>query len=68
MKNNKPENPKRRGFLLTAGVGGAGVIAAVTTAVGTNSAKPLPAVTGETKTGAYAETEHVNNYYRTARV
>ena len=34
MKDKKPENLKRRGFLLAAGVGSAGAVAAVAVATG----------------------------------
>lgn len=69
MKENKPENLKRRGFLLAAGVGGAGAVAAVAVGVGKDETKTAVAVvTPEEKAGGYAETRHVANYYRTARV
>ena len=67
MKDQKPENLRRRGFLLAAGVGGAGAVAAV--AVGADkAATPVATVSPEEKAGGYAETRHVSNYYRTARV
>jgi hypothetical protein len=66
MKNQQPENLKRRGFLLAAGVGSAGAVAAV--AVGKNAAPVVAAVKAEDKTGDYVETRHISNYYRTARV
>lgn len=68
MKEQKPENLKRRGFLLAAGVGSAGAVAAVAVGVGKEAAKPVVAAKAEEKAGAYAETEHVTNYYRTARI
>lgn len=68
MKDQQPENLKRRGFLLAAGVGSAGAVAAVAVGVGKEAAQPVVAVKAEEKTGSYAETQHVNNYYRTARI
>ncbi|PKO35514.1 MAG: formate dehydrogenase [Betaproteobacteria bacterium HGW-Betaproteobacteria-7] len=67
MQDKKPENLKRRGFLLAAGVGGAGAVAAV--ALGGDKSTPAVAVVEpEDKKGAYSETRHISNYYRTARV
>ncbi len=65
--NNQETNLKRRGFLFAAGVGGAGAVAAVAVGVGKEAAKPVT-VNAEEKTSGYAETQHVSNYYRTARV
>lgn len=67
--NNKQQthDPKRRGFLVAAGLGGAGAVAAVTVA----SSQPLAPVAtapAEPPSGQYAETAHIHNYYRTARV
>lgn len=66
MKKQDPMNPKRRGFLLAAGVGGAGAVAAAAVGVGKEAAKPAANATGDR--GGYVETPHVRNYYRTARV
>ena len=70
MKDQQqPENLKRRGFLLAAGVGGAGAVAAVAVGVGKETATPVTAaIAADEKTSGYAETRHVSNYYRTARV
>jgi hypothetical protein len=68
MKDQKPENLKRRGFLLAAGVGSAGAVAAVAVGIGKETAAPVAVVTEADKKGGYAETRHVSNYYRTARV
>ena len=67
MTDKKPENLKRRGFLLAAGVGGAGV-AAVVVGVGKEKTPPVATVKPEDKVGSYEGTRHVSNYYRTARV
>ena len=68
MTDKKPENLKRRGFLLAAGIGGAGAVAAVAVGVGKETVKPVTTVSAEEKTGGYEETRHISNYYRTARV
>lgn len=68
MTDKKPENLKRRGFLLAAGVGGAGAVAAVAVGVNKQTTAPAAAVKAEEKTSGYAETRHISNYYRTARV
>ena len=68
MNEKQPENLKRRGFLLAAGVGSAGAVAAVAVGVGKEAKPVIAAVSAEEKTGGYAENAHVSNYYRTARV
>ena len=69
MTDKKPENLKRRGFLLAAGVGSAGAVAVVAAGIGKETAKPVIAVvSAEEKLGSYEETAHVSNYYRTARI
>ncbi len=68
MTDQKPENLKRRGFLLAAGVGGAGAVAAVAVGVGKEKTPAVAVVKPEDKLGSYEETRHVSNYYRTARV
>lgn len=69
MNEKQPENLKRRGFLLAAGVGSAGAVAAVAVGVGKESAQPvIAAISAEEKLGGYSENAHVSNYYRTARV
>lgn len=69
MNDKKPENLKRRGFLLAAGVGSAGAVAVVATGIGKEAAKPVvAAVSAKEKAGNYEETAHISNYYRTARV
>jgi hypothetical protein len=67
MTDKKPENLKRRGFLLAAGVGSAGAVA-VAVGVGKEKAAPVATVKPEDKVGSYEESRHVSNYYRTARV
>jgi hypothetical protein len=68
MQDKKPENLKRRGFLLAAGVGSAGAVAAVAVGVGKEKTVPVATIKPEEKLGSYEETRHVSNYYRTARI
>src|SRR3954451_23511301 len=61
---------KRRGFLLSLGLGGAGAVAAAAAAIGAAAAAE-PAQAGPsdgTEDGGYQVTEHVRNYYRTTRL
>lgn len=67
MDQKQPANLKRRSFLLAAGVGGAGAVAAVATG-GAARTEAVAATPPAEKSGGYAETRHVSNYYRTARV
>ena len=57
----------RRNFLLTLGAGGAATAAAI---VATKSTSSSAAQTSKDKraTRGYEASEHVNNYYRTAKV
>ena len=56
----------RRRFLLTLGAGGAATAAAIATrAPGSASAGKPPA---KRATRGYHASEHINNYYRTAKV
>ncbi len=57
----------RRNFLLTVGAGGAATAAAVV-ATRSGSTKPVPAANDKRATRGYEASEHVNNYYRTAKV
>jgi hypothetical protein len=60
----------RRNFLLTVGAGGAAGAAAIVATTVPQQAQPQPAVTGEgkKKTRGYHASEHIRNYYRTAKV
>ena len=59
-------DPKRRRFLLTLGVGGAGA-AAIASALPAVAA--VEAATNESESDAgYRETAHVRDYYRTAKL
>jgi hypothetical protein len=55
----------RRNFLLTVGVGGAATAAAV---VATKKSSQATSGQGKRATRGYQASEHVNNYYRTAKV
>jgi hypothetical protein len=63
--SERSQRLSRRKFLFTVGAGGAATAAAVVTAK-----KSTPSASGKGKraTVGYHETEHVNNYYRTAKV
>ena len=55
----------RRNFLLAVGAGGAATAAAI---VATKGSTPTQSGKGKRATRGYHATEHVNNYYRTAKV
>lgn len=59
-------NLRRRGFLLTASLGGAGAVAA---AIATRApvVAEAPAAAPEAKAGGYQVSDHVLHYYRTTR-
>lgn len=66
---DKKASLQRRHFLLTLGAGGAAAAAAVATVAG----KSVPAVTPASQAagqpaGERGVSEHVRNYYRTARI
>jgi hypothetical protein len=65
MKTTKPNN--RRDFLLAAGLGGAGAVAAVVAARGVPqaAAKGEPAVVQPT---GYRASAHILKYYKTTEV
>jgi len=65
--NGQSPRLSRRKFLFTVGAGGvAGAGALVATNRGTESSKP--GGEGKRATRGYAESEHIRNYYRTAKV
>ena len=64
MKTTRTNN--RRNFLLAAGLGGAGVVAAVGAGIkAKDSSKDLPAVD---KATGYRATAHIEKYYKTTKV
>ena len=64
--SDKKTRLSRRTFLVTLGAGGAAAAAAVV------ATRPAPAMVakdaGKRSTEGYHVTEHVNNYYRSAKV
>lgn len=67
MAETKINTLNRRNFLLAAGAGGAATIAAIAAKTTTQSA-PAGTGAGKRATKGYASSEHINNYYRTAKV
>ncbi len=65
MKTVKPTT--RRNFLLAAGLGSAGAVAAVATARKPDSAKAKPEATAQAADG-YRSTAHIEKYYKTTEV
>jgi hypothetical protein len=61
-------NLKRRGFLLTLGVGGAGAAALAARSMTGTVVDTEPAAATSTDGKGYAVTEHVRRYYRTMKV
>ena len=60
-------DPGRRRFLFTLGAGGAGAAVAVAGALPA-AAAPVTAAPAGDEDAAYRATEHVRDYYRTARI
>jgi len=60
-------NLKRRGFLLTLGVGGAGAAAIAARSLSAGSVTATVADVGGDD-GGYTATAHVQKYYKTAKV
>jgi len=58
---------KRRRFLLTLSAGGASVAAAGATAL-PNSVATATQAAADDAAGGYRETQHVRDYYRTAKI
>jgi hypothetical protein len=65
MENQKIDS-KRRGFLLAAGAGSAAAVGAV--AISSVPAAQKVAKAAPSKTGAYHESEHIRDYYDSARM
>jgi len=59
---------KRRNFLLTAGLGLGGAVAAVAGVKAVVKEQPAVLAAAQPQDKGYQATEHVRNYYRTARV
>jgi hypothetical protein len=61
-------NLKRRGFLLTLGVGGVGAAAVAARSMTGTAIDADPAEAAPADGKGYAVTEHVRRYYRTMKV
>jgi hypothetical protein len=61
-------NLKRRGFLLTLGVGGVGAAAVAARSMTGAAIDAEPTVATPAEGKGYSATEHVQRYYRTAKV
>ena len=61
----KASDPGRRRFLVTLGVGGAGAAAATSGALQAAATKDTAPLSDD---GAYRESQHVRDYYRTTRI
>lgn len=66
--NSIPGNFKRRNFLLTAGLGLGAAAAAVGVKALIAESPATAAIDRQAKDKGYQATEHVRNYYRTARI
>ncbi len=64
---SRSTNLKRRGFLLTLGVGGAGAAAVAVRSL-SGGAVVADSATTPADDGGYAATAHVQTYYKTAKV
>ena len=64
---SRSTNLKRRGFLLTLGVGGAGAAAVAVRSLSAGAVAADTAVSASDD-GSYTATTHVKTYYRTAKV
>lgn len=67
---DKATNLKRRGFLISLGLGGAGAAAGVIGGAALMEKQSAPGGERESdkQTKGYRLTEHVKNYYRTTRI
>ena len=59
-------NPHRRRFLFTIGTGGVAAAAAAIKPI--SEAAPEPTTSAPSAGSGYRETEHVRDYYRTAKI
>ena len=65
--NSRVGDLKRRRFLFTLGVGGAGAVATAAGAMPVAAAAQPSAPEADAESG-YRETGHVRNYYRSAKI
>lgn len=66
MMNERAGRLSRRSFLLAAGAGSAATVAAVV--VKTSPSTPAARDTSKRATKPYVESQHMRDYYRTAKV
>jgi len=59
---------KRRRFLLTLGAGGVSAATVAVAALPGSAGAVETAASADTTVSSYRETEHVRDYYRTARI
>jgi len=67
VNSERTQKLSRRKFLVAASAGGVATAAAIVTSQ-SKSSKPTPATSDKRATRGYQSSEHVNNYYRTAKV
>ena len=67
-RESLPTNVKRRRFLFTLGAGGAGAAAAVASTLPGTAAVQLVATQTADANAGYRETQHVRDYYRSAKI
>ena len=65
LEGSSPVNPRRRNLLLAFGVGGAGAAAVAAGSLSGVSAVVQPE---KESTGSYRLTDHIERYYRTAKL
>jgi len=61
-------NLQRRGFLLSLGVGGAGVVAAAANKLAAVAPATIPEPAAPAESKGYALNDHIRRYYQTAKV
>ena len=66
--DSQSTNLKRRRFLFTLGAGGAGAAVAVSGALPGTAVAQIAAAPPDDQNAEYRATEHVRDYYRTAKI
>ena len=66
--DSQSTNLKRRRFLFTLGAGGAGAAVAVSGALPGTAVAQVAAAPVDDQNASYCATEHVRDYYRTAKI
>ena len=66
--NARPADLKRRRFLFTLGVSGAGAAVAVASTLPGTAAAQVESAPSTDGDSGYRETAHVRDYYRTAKI